>query len=87
MKTRSERSKLMQIYADNAATTKMSQTAIAAMLPYMQGSGTAGEYLTMGSVVNTFLTAFDAETMTLTVNGKPLETGHDIYDYDLGFYE
>ena len=27
----------MQIYADNAATTKMSQTAIDAMMPYMQG--------------------------------------------------
>ena len=27
----------MQIYADNAATTKMSQTAIRAMLPYMDG--------------------------------------------------
>ena len=27
----------MRIYADNAATTKMSQTAIQAMLPYMNG--------------------------------------------------
>ena len=26
----------MQVYADNAATTKMSQTAINAMLPYME---------------------------------------------------
>ena len=26
----------MQIYADNAATTQMSRTAIAAMLPYME---------------------------------------------------
>lgn len=59
----------------------------AAFGDYMQGSGTSGEYLTMGSLVNTFLSAFDSETMTLTVNGKPLETGHDIYDYDLGFYE
>ena len=25
----------MQVYADNAATTKMSRTAIEAMLPYM----------------------------------------------------
>ena len=25
----------MQVYADNAATTKMSQTSIDAMLPYM----------------------------------------------------
>ena len=28
----------MMIYADNAATTKMSRTAIAAMLPYMEES-------------------------------------------------
>lgn len=27
----------MQIYADNAATTKMSKKAIEAMLPYMDG--------------------------------------------------
>ena len=33
----------MQVYADNAATTKMSRTAIDAMLPYMDeiyGKGT-----------------------------------------------
>ena len=27
---------MMQVYADNAATTKMSRTAIEAMLPYME---------------------------------------------------
>lgn len=49
--------------------------------------GTAGETMILGSVVNTFLTAFDAETVSITVDGSILETGHNIYDMPLGFYE
>jgi len=45
---------------------------------FMQG--TAGEFLMMGSVVNTFLSAYDADSMTITVNGNPLESGHCIYE-------
>ncbi len=48
--------------------------------------GTSGEYYMMGSVVNTLLTAYQADTLFLTVNGEILETGHNIYDYDLEFY-
>ncbi|MDO5399840.1 MAG: GerMN domain-containing protein [Eubacteriales bacterium] len=49
--------------------------------------GTAGETMILGSVVNTFLTAYQGETLKLTVNGSPLETGHSVYDAPLSFYE
>ncbi len=49
--------------------------------------GTTGELMIMGSVVNTFLTANDAETMTITIDGEILESGHVIYDFPMGFYE
>ena len=47
--------------------------------------GTAGEFLMMGSVVNTFLRAYDADNMTITVNGNPLESGHCIYEKPMKF--
>lgn len=49
--------------------------------------GTSGEYMLLGSVVNTYLTAFDAQTVTLLSNGNPLETGHNVYFEPLGFFE
>ena len=49
--------------------------------------GTAGEYGILGSVVNTFLTAYHAQSMLITIEGKPLETGHAVYDYALTFFE
>ena len=49
--------------------------------------GTSGERMLMGSVVNTFLTAFDAGTVSVRVNGEILESGHVIYDEPMGFFE
>lgn len=49
--------------------------------------GTAGERMLMGSVVNTFLSAYDAESVMITVNGEVLESGHVIYDFPLEFFE
>lgn len=49
--------------------------------------GSSGEYIMMGSVVDTFLKAYDAESMTITVEGDVLESGHCIYDAEMSFYE
>lgn len=48
--------------------------------------GTSGEYMMLGSVVNTFLKAFGADSITITVNGKALGTGHAIYTEPLKLY-
>ena len=38
--------------------------------------GTAGEYLTMGSVVNSFLDTYQADGIEITAGGNVIETGH-----------
>lgn len=43
-------------------------------------SGTAGETMLMASVADTFLAYYGAESLTITAEGKPIETGHTIYD-------
>lgn len=49
--------------------------------------GTAGERMMIGSVVNTFLSAYGAETVFLTVDGGILESGHVVYDFPLEFFD
>ena len=49
--------------------------------------GTAGELMITGSVVNTYLSAFQAESVFFTVNGEILESGHVVYDFPLTFVE
>lgn len=51
---------------------------------YVSSMGTSGEYIIMGSVVNTFLKAYEADEIKITVEGNTLETGHQIYDDYLG---
>ncbi|MCL1853488.1 MAG: GerMN domain-containing protein [Peptococcaceae bacterium] len=50
-------------------------------------TGTTGEYLLLGSLVNTLLKFYQLDAVTLTIEGQVLETGHNIYDSPLGFYE
>ena len=49
--------------------------------------GTTGEHMLMGCLVNTFLSAYHAETLTLTVDGEILESGHVIYDFPMEFFQ
>ena len=47
--------------------------------------GTSGEYIIVGSTVNTFLCAYQADTVFFTINGEILESGHVIYDFPMEF--
>ena len=42
--------------------------------------GSSGELMVVGSMVNTFLDAYEADLFTFTVNGEIFESGHVIYD-------
>ncbi len=48
--------------------------------------GTSGELMMMGSVVNTYLDAYDAQSVMITADGEIMESGHVIYDFPLEFY-
>lgn len=54
---------------------------------YINMMGTAGEYIVIGSLVNTFLDAYSADDILITSNGKTLETSHAIYDKPLLRFE
>ena len=59
-----------------------------AFLTYLNTMGTSGERMMIGSVVNTFLTAYpEAESVSITANGEIMESGHVIYDFELTFFE
>ena len=50
-------------------------------------TGTSGERMITGSVFNTFLNAFQADSVVFTVEGEILESGHVIYDFPIGYIE
>lgn len=56
-----------------------------AFLQHLCSMGTAGETMLIGSVVNTFLSAYEAQSVIITVNGDILESGHTIYDFPLTY--
>lgn len=53
---------------------------------YVSMMGTSGEYIVVGSLVNTFLKAYDAEDVLILIEGEPFETGHQLYENYLQFY-
>lgn len=52
---------------------------------YLCTMGTSGELILIGSVVNTFLSAFQADSVFLTSDGEIMESGHVIYDFPIEY--
>ncbi len=48
--------------------------------------GTTGEYMIMGSIVNTLITLNDVKYIMITVDGEILESGHVVYDLPMEFF-
>ena len=49
--------------------------------------GTAGEYLTMGSVVNSFHDTYQADGIEITAGGNVIETGHTSFEGVLNHFD
>lgn len=49
--------------------------------------GTAGEYLTMGAVVNSFLDTYQADGIEITAGGNMIETGHTSFEGVLNHFD
>lgn len=58
-----------------------------AFLDQLLTYGTTGEKTFIGSVVNTFLSVYKADTVYITVNGEIMESGHVVYDFPMEFFE
>ena len=73
-------SKVLAISKDgNALSLDMDE----AFLAGLRQSGSTGESMYLGSLVNTFLDNFNCETVRVTVEGKPFSTAHADYDKPL----
>lgn len=54
---------------------------------YMSSLGTTGEYMTIGSICNTYLDVYGCEKVRITVNGDTLTTGHAEYPGYMGKFK
>lgn len=51
----------------------------------LASTGSAGERMAVYGLVDTFLAHYEADALILTSSGKPIETGHNVYDEPLRF--
>lgn len=53
----------------------------------MGSTGTAGELMLMGSLVNTFLYYYSLDSLSVTAEGQVIETGNNEYSAPMGVFE
>lgn len=68
---------------DKVAMLDMNQ----AFADYLNRLGTAGEYIVMGSLVNTFLDCYQCDLLMITAEGRVLKTGHEVYEEYLEMFD
>lgn len=57
-----------------------------AFADYVKKMSASGEYIVMGSLADTFLDCYQCDLMLVTVEGKVLDTGRDVYEEYLEMY-
>jgi len=80
-------SELMDLHhrSDGEITLEFTIDMNEAFLQGLLQMGSSGEFAIMGSLVRTFLTHFDADSVIVTVGGAFIETGHNVYDWPLTY--
>lgn len=78
--------KVRAVYVDEKNTKLLHLDMSREFGEYVSMMGTAGEYIVIGGLVDTFLDAYSCENVKITVEGKTLETGHAAYDGELQVY-
>ncbi len=79
--------KVRAVYVDEKNTKLLHLDMSREFREYVSMMGTAGEYIVIGGLVDTFLDAYGCENVKITVEGKALETGHAAYDGELQFIQ
>lgn len=79
--------KVRAVYVDETNTKLLHLDMSKEFGEYVSMMGTAGEYIVIGGLVDTFLDAYGCENVKITVEGKTLETGHAAYDGELQFIQ
>lgn len=54
---------------------------------YIRTMGSSGESVIIAALTDTFLTAYEADALKLSVEGSVLETGHRIYEEELTYMD
>lgn len=73
--------------SDESGTTELRLDLSGEFKSAVQSNKSEEEYLMIYSVVNTFLMAYGADSIMITVDGSVLDTGHKIYEEPFYFAE
>lgn len=65
--------------------TQLNLDLHSSFLTQLRTLGSTGERFVVGSIVNTFLSAYGADSVMITVDGDLMDSGHMVYDSPLTF--